>query len=945
MENKILIHADINLNVVDGATIWWSNTINVFIQGGIDIIYISNYKITNDSNLRNIENKSKLNIINPDKNLNPTETLKKIEEYDDQVNKIILRSKLILDIINENWSLLRKTIIYGLDIHLNSIKKLNNKFKKVWTQSEKLKKLFETNEINNVKIVPVVAYKYDFNLPKRNDNEIRLVYTGTLCQEENTIEIIEEFQKINKERPEVVLKICYGKIHGDSNFINKVNTYIKNGVRGITFKYNLSHKDTCYEIITSDIGICWRKNEWGDNGEVSTKVKEYKLYGLFLINDIKLLRNKKYNINKNNIIINNVYTINNNDIILDNIINENINIVLNNKPTINVKFNEEFQLLFNNPLFSDIFNYDYTYKYIKNNQFIKINLYKNVFYKLNCSYFDVKVYLYHITDINKKENIFRNLLHNYNNNKDIYFNVKHSGEYYLNLRTNIKSSFNIKIENYISLNYLCGDNVYMINLKNKQENFKINSLILNKIGIDIKRIEACNGNDSKYDDIWNKYYKLPFNEDDKMAGRKVLSRGSFGYLFTMEKIFSNLNSKYVAIFDDDIIINNKLNIELISTNLIKLSNFNIIKFGSSQRDFTNINLNKYFYCPNDSSNGSFACIYNSTTYNKILEKIKLFNKPFDSDCLTQFNKDKLYIINPNLIIANLDNVSTILNRKRINDYKLFRWNLNNYIKLPYIENTITLIENKNNNKTHFYIGITSFKRDNYLKETLNSLILTLNNDYFFTILIAKGLDLLDKEDKNFENYLKEIFNKFTNVNLIINYSYLHYIYYSSNYILKYSNNINYDFGFILNDDILFKNDWYIEYYKSSIKNNIQHLCWLENNNNTVYINEKKLKHKGDVLKSNGVLLTFNKNVVDKVGYFNETEYKVRGQSHLEWSFRCCNAGFNNKYTFYDIINSKDLISLNTKNYTTGISNTPYLDKVIHFVDKYELERRNKILTL
>jgi glycosyltransferase involved in cell wall biosynthesis len=292
MENKILIHADINLNIVDGATIWWSNTINVFIQGAIDIIYISNYKITNDSNLRNIENKEKLKIINPDKNLNPTETLKKIEEYGNQVKSIIVRSNLILAIINENWNLLSKTIIYGLDSHLNNIKKLNNKFKTVWTQSEKLKKLFETNGINNLKIVQVVAYKYNFNLPERKDNEIRLIYTGTLRDEENTIEIIEEFQKINKQRPEVVLKICYGKIHGDSNFINKVNTYIKNGVKGITFKYNLSHKDTCYEIATSDIGICWRKNGWGDNGEVSTKVKEYQLYNNLLINkNIKILSN------------------------------------------------------------------------------------------------------------------------------------------------------------------------------------------------------------------------------------------------------------------------------------------------------------------------------------------------------------------------------------------------------------------------------------------------------------------------------------------------------------------------------------------------------------------------------------------------------------------------------------------------------------------------------
>lgn len=303
MENKILIHADINLNVVDGATIWWSNTINVFIQGGIDIIYISNYKITNDSNLRNIENKTKLTLINPDKNLNPIETLKKIEEYGNKVNKIILRSNLILEIINENWNLLSKTIIYGLDIHLNNIKKLNNKFKKVWTQSEKLKKLFENNGINKVKIVPVVAYKYDLNLPKRTDNEIRLIYTGTLRDEENIIEIIEEFQKIHKERPEVVLKIVYGKIHGDSNFVNKINAYIKTGIKGITFKNNLSHKNTCYEIATSDIGICWRKNGWGDNGEVNTKVKEYEAYGLCVCNILKGLYT---NINSKKRIVNEI---------------------------------------------------------------------------------------------------------------------------------------------------------------------------------------------------------------------------------------------------------------------------------------------------------------------------------------------------------------------------------------------------------------------------------------------------------------------------------------------------------------------------------------------------------------------------------------------------------------------------------------------------------------
>ena len=98
----------------------------------------------------------------------------------------------------------------------------------------------------------------------RNDKEIRLIYCGTLRDEENILEIIEEFKKIHAKRPEVVLKIVYGKIFNSSqNFTNKINNYIKQGVKGITFKHNLSHQQCCYEIATSDIGICWRKKWMG----------------------------------------------------------------------------------------------------------------------------------------------------------------------------------------------------------------------------------------------------------------------------------------------------------------------------------------------------------------------------------------------------------------------------------------------------------------------------------------------------------------------------------------------------------------------------------------------------------------------------------------------------------------------------------------------------------
>jgi glycosyltransferase involved in cell wall biosynthesis len=144
------------------------------------------------------------------------------------------------------------------------------------------------NKNNKIDSIEPITHKYDFDLPERNDDEIRLVYCGTLRNEENILEIIEEFQKIHKEKPEVILKIVYGTISGNKAFTDKVNDYIKNGVDGITFKYNLSHRDACYEIATSDIGICWRKPGWGDNGEVITKMKEYELYGLEIINDMKI---------------------------------------------------------------------------------------------------------------------------------------------------------------------------------------------------------------------------------------------------------------------------------------------------------------------------------------------------------------------------------------------------------------------------------------------------------------------------------------------------------------------------------------------------------------------------------------------------------------------------------------------------------------------------------
>ena len=297
---------------------------------------------------------------------------------------------------------MNKTTIYGLDIHLNAIKNLNNKFNKLWTQSHKLKQLFIENGVKEDKIIikEPIAYKYDFNIPERNDNEIHFIYCGTLRDEENILEIIQEFEKIHLERPEVVLKIVYGKIHGTKEFTEKVNKYIKEGVKGITFKHNLSHKDACYEIATSDIGICWRKNGWGDNGEVSTKVKEYEMYGVFRISNITHLRNRKFNIKHREICINDTYYIKQNcAFLLDDILDVRSRRNFIKKPVVNVKFKEHFKGFLHEHA-STQFEYDFTYTTTTTNKMMPLNLYKNVFYKI-LSNETCRVYLYNIDNVNE----------------------------------------------------------------------------------------------------------------------------------------------------------------------------------------------------------------------------------------------------------------------------------------------------------------------------------------------------------------------------------------------------------------------------------------------------------------------------------------------------------------------------------------------------------------
>jgi GR25 family glycosyltransferase involved in LPS biosynthesis len=93
----------------------------------------------------------------------------------------------------------------------------------------------------------------------------------------------------------------------------------------------------------------------------------------------------------------------------------------------------------------------------------------------------------------------------------------------------------------------------------------------------------------------------------------------------------------------------------------------------------------------------------------------------------------------------------------------------------------------------------------------------------------------------------------------------------------------------------------------------------------------------------GAFFTFNKEILTKVGACDEKNFKIRGEWHIDYSNRCCKAGFNNADRFYDCINSDKFLTLQNfedeENYKCSIE----WDEYKHLRTKDELKRRKNII--
>ena len=159
---KFLINSHSNLNYTAGDTIMISNYMNLLMKNDNFIFLLSKHEV-NQNFIRNLDSNN-YEILKCDDN---KQLIKQIDYLSNKVDYIFLRNHLIIDQIN-NKKYLSKTILYGLDIHLPMIKRLNN-YLEIITQSNQLKNLYLKNGVNKkkIRIIEPFAYRYKFNLKKK----------------------------------------------------------------------------------------------------------------------------------------------------------------------------------------------------------------------------------------------------------------------------------------------------------------------------------------------------------------------------------------------------------------------------------------------------------------------------------------------------------------------------------------------------------------------------------------------------------------------------------------------------------------------------------------------------------------------------------------------------------------------------------------------------------
>lgn len=260
------------------------------------------------------------------------------------------------------------------------------------------------------------------------------------------------------------------------------------------------------------------------------------------------------------------------------------------------------------------------------------------------------------------------------------------------------------------------DRIYVINMKKDVEKRRNIIEIFSKHNIIFDFFEGIDGND---DSIKLEYESII----KKNITSRLKSPNAYAYSKTMLNIFldaKNKNYKNILICDDDCIFIKNFNEKLKKIQDINLNDIYMIKFGSTQHVWKEVDLkfannNNFYYTPYH-TDGSFAVGYNFKIFDDIINNILLFETTFDSGPLRYIYKtypNSSITFYPNLIIADVSKSSISTSRNQIEIAEKLRWNMEKYDYAKYINLKVTVIISVYNSEYTILDAIQSIVNQTY----------------------------------------------------------------------------------------------------------------------------------------------------------------------------------------------------------------------------------------
>jgi len=296
------------------------------------------------------------------------------------------------------------------------------------------------------------------------------------------------------------------------------------------------------------------------------------------------------------------------------------------------------------------------------------------------------------------------------------------------------------------------------------------------------------------------------------------------------------------------------------------------------------------------------------------------DSPFDAGPIRSVvlgpSSGKSFVAHPNLVIANLEKPGIRDSRNQIEFSKRFGWDLGEFPPWFTRWNMLPSImrdspPSSSEGVVKFVTAVTTIDRKEYLEQFIDDWVKTKNKDAESILVVAD-----DGSTDGTRDWLCEELSIEDSRLVVIGNDGLG-IARQTNSILDFVGKMKNppDAIFMCNDDIRFlKSGWDDAYYSAMSESGFDHL---------VYFNPewKPPSHSIDSPRFEGLLssctpreamgcfYTLSPELIEKIGYFDEQSFPVRGHSHVDYTLRACRSEANDSQFLYDIIDSNQYIGM------------------------------------